>query len=406
MNLRRITQGASKNSQSNYSLWTSLSNFWKQPAEKSHPNAADVNKDPVELIDKAFHDHTPPWFRIEDRERQQVQIETAHTSLNDDEFQSLLSNASKNLERWSQSSELCPQQVEVINGDWGVVTQQVSSKYGQIYGVINMADPNVCGGGSLSGSVAQEENMFARTTCYRHLKEESEHIYLGKDNYYRYQPYMKDLINAKIPMSAEELIKLSTARGKAIDQAYKIFMDTKEAEVCFKDYEIICTPSSSLFSEGQSAKAVALTRKEGSFSPLKEDKVFLFHEIRSAAVDLTDPDLGKNADWEDPEFLNWFRAETKRRIDAQLDTAILNGINHVILSAFGCGAFANRATEVAKIYRESIEERAEQFEHLVFAIYYPGYGRDNFLPFKAELDGISIGERARAEKNNRFRMGE
>ena len=36
-------------------------------------------------------------------------------------------------------------------------------------------------------------------------------------------------------------------------------------------------------------------------------------------------------------------AETVKRVSAQLDTLIGKGVRHVVLSAFGCGAFLNPA---------------------------------------------------------------
>ena len=45
------------------------------------------------------------------------------------------------------------------------------------------------------------------------------------------------------------------------------------------------------------------------------------------------------------------RAETRKRVAAQLDTLIEQGVRHVVLSAFGCGAFRNPADEVAAVYR-------------------------------------------------------
>ena len=53
-----------------------------------------------------------------------------------------------------------------------------------------------------------------------------------------------------------------------------------------------------------------------------------------------------------------------------------------MLSAFGCGAFGNPADQVARIYREELEERAGAFDVIVFAIFDPGYPPDNLGPFK------------------------
>ena len=70
------------------------------------------------------------------------------------------------------------------------------------------------------------------------------------------------------------------------------------------------------------------------------------------------------------------------RIAAQLDTLIENDVKHAVLGAFGCGAFGNPARQVAEIYREQISQRSASFSVIAFAIFHPGYGPDNYTPFK------------------------
>mmetsp|Transcript_32934 Transcript_32934/g.49718 ORF Transcript_32934/g.49718 Transcript_32934/m.49718 type:complete len:96 (-) Transcript_32934:67-354(-) len=65
------------------------------------------------------------------------------------------------------------------------------------------------------------------------------------------------------------------------------------------------------------------------------------------------------------------------------------GVRHVILSAFGCGAFRNPADDVAVLYREEIEKRATHFDVVVFAIFHAGYGPDNFTPFQKVFLGFN-----------------
>merc|ERR1712187_1061748 len=85
-------------------------------------------------------------------------------------------------------------------------------------------------------------------------------------------------------------------------------------------------------------------------------------------------------------------AEMRRRINAQLDTLIEKGVRHAVLSAFGCGAFLNPADLVARCYREALESegRLKHFDCLAFAIFYPGYGPDNFEPFRRELSALLL----------------
>ena len=101
---------------------------------------------------------------------------------------------------------------------------------------------------------------------------------------------------------------------------------------------------------------------------LASDDVFPFYELRSAADDLRD---GSEFD----------PSSMRRKIAAQLDTVSERGLRHVVLSAFGCGAFGNPAESVARIYKEEIATRQANFDGIVFAIFHAGYGPDNYSPF-------------------------
>jgi uncharacterized protein (TIGR02452 family) len=57
-------------------------------------------------------------------------------------------------------------------------------------------------------------------------------------------------------------------------------------------------------------------------------------------------------------------------------------VRHVVLSAFGCGAFGQPAEDVANIYQDVLKRYDSDFDVVVFAIFYPGYGPDNWTPFK------------------------
>ena len=70
-----------------------------------------------------------------------------------------------------------------------------------------------------------------------------------------------------------------------------------------------------------------------------------FYELRAAAVDLR------------PNGSGFDKAKTTARIRAMLDTLRDHRVRHVVLSAFGCGAFTNPCTEVAEIFRNELERR-------------------------------------------------
>ena len=60
-------------------------------------------------------------------------------------------------------------------------------------------------------------------------------------------------------------------------------------------------------------------------------------------------------------------------------------MRHVVLSAFGCGAFKNDAKEVASIYNEELKNYKDDLDVVVFAIYHAGYGPNNFSNFEVKL---------------------
>jgi hypothetical protein len=136
----------------------------------------------------------------------------------------------------------------------------------------------------------------------------------------------------------------------------KVYLDEKNPRVCIKGRE---------------------RAKASGYNDLLPDEYFLFYELKSAANDLRDGS-------------SFNEANMRKKIVAQLETLKEKKICHVVLSAFGCGAFLNPADRVAKIYKEELEKRSGDFDDVVFAIFYAGYGPNNFEPFKKALDGLPL----------------
>ena len=86
----------------------------------------------------------------------------------------------------------------------------------------------------------------------------------------------------------------------------------------------------------------------------------------------------------------------RKRIVAQLETLIGAKRRHVVLSAFGCGAFKNPAEVIARIYAEEIRLRQDEFDAIAFAVHHPGYGDDNFPVFVKALSGVKLCAEAKA----------
>lgn len=239
-----------------------------------------------------------------------------------------LTIAKRNLDRWSASSHVTASSrhpVQVLRGDWGEVTLKLTQDHGECFAVLNMANAYVPGGAYVEGAVAQEENIFRRTDC---------HFHIGPDEYDsvadRYRPEWTRLI--------------SGVNGR-------VYLDTEKPRVCLRGPE-------------------DRTRTDLGYHWLSEDKIFPFYELRSAAIDLRGGALFS------PE-------EMRERISAQLDTLEEQGVHHVVLGAFGCGAFKNPSEAVAEIYWEQISIRCTRFAVIAFAIYSAGYGPGNYRPFSS-----------------------
>jgi len=239
--------------------------------------------------------------------------------------------ASRNLERWRGSAvshtRLC---VEVLPGDWGEVTRGLTSKYGQCFAVLNMANSYVPGGAYVEGAVAQEENIFRRTDC---------HFQVSHDEY-------DPMLDRYLP----EMTRLLTAQDGLV------YLDSVKPRVCIRGPE-----------DRES--------HDLGYPWLTEDEVFPFWELRASAQDLRG---GQPFD----------ESEARRRISAQFSTLIDHGVKDAVFGAFGCGAFRNPVDRVASIYRDEIQRHASAFRVIAFAIFHAGYGPGNFAPFQEALGDL------------------
>ena len=166
-----------------------------------------------------------------------------------------------------------------MNGDWGVVTLALTREFGKTFAVLNMANAQTPGGGYLEGMAAQEENMFRRTDCHFTLTDAVRDALTGE-----YHHEMSALINA--------------TDGR-------VYLDLQRPRVCVRGPEKDASDN-------------------WSYNWLEDDEVFSFYEMRGAADDLRDGDAFS------PE-------NTRKKIRAQCDTLVENGVKHVVFGAFGCG---------------------------------------------------------------------
>jgi hypothetical protein len=267
---------------------------------------------------------------IEHRKRREVLKDTIKKFSQKDSAERYLQQAQKNHEFWASKSQISPQKVRVVSGDWGDVTRDLSKGNGAVYAVLNMANAYVPGGGYLEGMIAQEENIYRRSNCHFFIHDEE----MNKTKS-RYTSTETDLINAEFG---------------------RVYLDVEHPRVCIKG------------SEGANVSG---------YNDLHPEEYFLFYELKSAADDLRDGSA-------------FNEKSMRRKIVAQLETLKEKKITHIVLSAFGCGAFVNPADKVALIYKQELEKRSADFEDVVFAIYNPGYGPNNVAPFTKVLDGLPL----------------
>jgi uncharacterized protein (TIGR02452 family) len=253
--------------------------------------------------------------------------------------------ARENLTRWAlnATTKVAPGTcvVEVYGDDWGVATQKLTKEYGVCFASLNMANAYTPGGGYTEGMIAQEENMFRRTDCHFAIVRET----MMKPNTETYTNEYTDLLNG--------------AHGR-------VYLDKENPRVCIRGPEV-----------------PAEKDKKLGYPLLDEGDIFPFYELRAAAVDLRRYDGNGKLTTPKP----YDDAEMKRRVIAQLDTLKAHHVRHVVLSAFGCGAFMNPAAQVAKLYRDALETRRGDFDVVAFAVFYAGYGsRTNVQSFESAFD--------------------
>ncbi|MCL9684542.1 poly(ADP-ribose) glycohydrolase domain-containing protein [Legionella maioricensis] len=292
----------------------------------------------------------------------------------------LQNHAEKNLKNWAQKKLDPPLMVEVVYKDWGLAAQEATRTYGTAYAVLNMANSLFPGGAALEGGSAQEENLWHRSTCVRSLLDDI--VYLDKESYlFQYNDVGRALLEGKAKMTEDELDKLRTVRGDSVTEAYKVFF-SPEFRICFRGPEVLVPPNMDDTGAGHQLVADCMM----SYVTLPPTHIFPFYELRSAAPEL----ISKSNNWDNQEVLKQYEMDLRRRIGAQLDTLIVAGQHHVILGAWGCGAFKNDPVRVAKIYCEEIEKRAHFFQHILFPIINTDSHIDNYGVFKKYLTGLKL----------------
>lgn len=336
---------------------------------------------PLGLID-------PRSMENERRTRMEVLHDTIARFKDPAERQRLQLKGLQNLARWSKDSCLASPdgqcKVVVEQGDLLDTVLKYTRMHGKLYAALNMANEFYPGGGYREGCVAQEENMARRTDMHYTF---TSYVVAGHKNRLCYTKPMRDLISGKhglVYLSEHPLICIK-GREEVPNQPSK--QPSKQPP---KQSSLQAIP-----------EAEDEPPKEFGYALLPETEIFPFLELRSAALDLRQAKqetarrlLGRDFKFEVTtsemaDLAIW--TETRARIDAQFRTLVLRGIRHVVLSAFGCGAFKNDASVVASLYKEVLLEYMQNgffFESVVFAVYHAGYGPNNYDIFYQTLNGL------------------
>ena len=269
-----------------------------------------------------------------------VRVEVLHDTLSrfENGNEQYIRIAGENLSRWtSEARSQRPRTLRVycVQSDLLAMVMKLTKQYGVLFAALNMANESHPGGGYTTGAAAQEENMARRT--YLHNTFDQTVLTVNRRNSVVYTDEMQRLISG-----VDKRVYLS-----------------KDPLVCIRGEELYDRP-------------------DLGYELYEEKDIFPFLELRSAAVNTQAVRLPRK----------YVMREMERRIDAQFATLIENGVRHVVLSAFGCGAFRNDPTVVAALYRNAIARYAEHFSVIAFAIYYAGHGENNFPSFKHELSKL------------------
>lgn len=106
--------------------------------------------------------------------------------------------------------------------------------------------------------------------------------------------------------------------------------------------------------------------------------------LRERPSNTMNPGSGKDAVHINSAELKMLHTKRANRI---LDIAKANGIEVVILGAFGCGAFQNPPSVVAEGMWEAVKQHRRDFEVIEFAVYCTPKDKENFETFQKYFGG-------------------
>ncbi|MCQ2250429.1 MAG: TIGR02452 family protein [Bacteroidales bacterium] len=200
--------------------------------------------------------------------------------------------------------------------------------------VLNFASATNPGGGVEDGSSAQEESLCRCSTLYPVLEQQR----LRNDFY---EPHRR----ARNPLNNDDIIYSPEIVIIKTDEEYPERMEMDDW--CVVDVITCAAPNlrkrMNKYSNGREVKQVSVTPEE------------LY-------------DLQYN------------------RAQHILNVAAGNGVEVLILGAFGCGAFENDPAVVSRAWKDALDEYARHFDVVEFAIYTSAYDQKNYKAFASVFE--------------------
>jgi hypothetical protein len=234
--------------------------------------------------------------------------------------------------------------VRVVKDDCVVAYEQlVKSGYRPL--LLNMASATRPGGGYRKGGGAQKGNLFRRSDYFRSLD-------VGLDDF--------------LSRRTDRFFCTSDGRLEPLPEPHKMYP--------MEEYAAIYTSGLTFFRQSQDVGYAYLDK------PLENVCAIAMAAYR-------DPKL-------DGKYLSSkYAVGTRKKIENVFSIAYHHKHDSLVLSAFGCGAFHNPPSHVAKLFASVIDQYAGFFETIVFAIVdnYSASQRlnpeDNYKPFVDVFDG-------------------
>ena len=167
---------------------------------------------------------------------------------------------------------------------------------------------------------------------------------------------------------------------------YPVISDNRMRSTYYQHHYELDTPKASdslIYSEG----IVILKTDEDLPRRMSKENHVTVDVITMAAPDLRDksnryaPVVGSGASMNDAELFGY---HGKRAIH-MLSCAAAKGADILVLGAFGCGAFENDPTVVARAYKTVLAEFPPVFDKIVFAVYCSPLSRANYDAFRDTL---------------------